>query len=78
MSNLRSFIVRNKSLMHLNLTNTGLNFEMLKKIMQAIKRSRSLEAVHLCNNPGLHTSEIIPYAAELLNPINLSDWDCLG
>lgn len=47
------FIRRNKQLIHLNLEDCGLSYPMMKELLPAIKRSRSLQAIHLCGNPGL-------------------------
>jgi len=44
--------------MHLDLSYTELQDNMLRKIINAIKESNSLMAVHLCGNPGISPSLI--------------------
>jgi hypothetical protein len=39
--------------MHLNLSKCNLNSEVIVAVYQAVSRSKSLQAVHLCDNPGL-------------------------
>jgi len=39
--------------MHLDLSETGLSFNMALMICKAVKRSRSLLSIHLSGNPGL-------------------------
>lgn len=48
------FVRRNKNLIHVNLEATGLTYEMIKELLKAIKRSKSLQAIHLCGNPGVN------------------------
>lgn len=68
-------IRRNKSLIHVNLEACGLTYEIIKQLLGAIKRSRSLQAIHLCGNPGLSEIKLIHDAVDLLDPINFSQWD---
>jgi len=69
------FIRRNKVLLHLNLESTGLTYEILKQLLVAVKMSRSLQAIHLCGNPGLNEIKLINYTVQLLDRINFSQWD---
>ena len=59
---------------HLNLQNTGLNQPALMKIMLTVSRSKTLHAVHLCNNPGLYYEEVVTEAKKVFNPLNFEDW----
>jgi hypothetical protein len=73
--NLSKFIRRNRQLIHLNLESTGLTYEMIKFLLRAVNRSKSLQAIHLCGNPGINEIKLIHDTVELLNPINFSQWD---
>ena len=46
-------IKRNKKLMHLDLSCTGLSPLIVKEIGNAMRRARSLLSIHLSDNPGL-------------------------
>lgn len=46
-------IMDSHHLTHLNLSNTGLNEEIVHALLPAIKSSTSLVAVHLSSNPGI-------------------------
>ena len=48
------FIRRNRNLIHVNLEATGLTYHMIKELLVSIKLSRSLQAIHLCGNPGVN------------------------
>ena len=72
------FIKRNKQLVHLNLENTGLSCDMIKELLVIVSKSRHIQAIHLCNNPGVYDPSLFYYAVELLDPINLNDWDDPG
>ena len=48
-----SFLTKNKELVHLDVSNSQLQTEMLKRIVQALSNSSSLMSIHLCGNPGL-------------------------
>ena len=69
------FIRRNRNLIHVNLEATGLTYEMIKELLVAIKLSRSLQAIHLCGNPGVNEIALIHDTVNMLNPINFSQWD---
>ena len=56
---LSTTIRRNRYLSHLNLSNTNLSNNLLLVVIVAIYRSRSLQAVHLCDNPGLLDSRVL-------------------
>ena len=48
---------------------------MIKELLVAIKKSRSLQAIHLCGNPGVNEIALIHDTVAMLNPINFSQWD---
>jgi len=68
------FIRRNKNLQHLKIANVGLQFEELIKVFRTIEKNKTIQAVHLCNNPGLLSTDALFEAKEIFNPINLSNW----
>ena len=45
------FVKYNKNLLHLNLQNMGINEPMLDQLMTSIKKAKSLQSIHLSNNP---------------------------
>lgn len=47
------FIKYNQNLYHLNLSNTGLNDDLIKKIGVALRKARALVCIHLTGNPGI-------------------------
>lgn len=53
-----TLVKKNTKLHHLNLTGVGITQPIFKTIMTALRRSRSLQAVHLSHNPFLHTATI--------------------
>jgi len=56
--NLETIIKTSKELMHIDLSNTGLNEKMMLRVVKAIKMSQSLMGVHLSGNEGLTPSLI--------------------
>lgn len=42
--------------------------------MLTVSRSKTLHAVHFCNNPGLFYEEVITEAIRVFNPLNFEDW----
>ena len=54
---LGGIIKRNKNLVHLDLSATGLTVWILKELGSAFKRAPALLAVHLTNNPGLTSDQ---------------------
>ena len=50
---LATFIKRNRRVQHLNLENTGLTRLMVGLIASALRKARSLQSIHLSNNPFL-------------------------
>lgn len=56
-SNLSRFIKRNKKLIHINLDSTQLHESMIFKICEALSKSKSVQALHASDNPGL-TNEL--------------------
>ena len=50
---LYSFFRGNKKLIHIDLTSTNLSEVAILHIIPAIKRSKSLQGVHLSGNPGV-------------------------
>jgi RNA-binding protein YhbY len=59
-TSLSRFIKYNQNLFHLNLSNTGLNESVLKKIGSSLSKARALVCVHLSGNPGIN-DKIIKY-----------------
>ena len=59
----------------MNLEATGLTYDMIKELLGSIKQSRSLQAIHLCGNPGVNQIQLIHDTVEMLNPVNFSQWD---
>jgi hypothetical protein len=53
MAKITKFMKYNKNLLHLDLSNTGLNEQMVRTIATALKRSRSIVSLHLTGNPGV-------------------------
>ena len=53
MKALVGFVKYNQKLYHLDLTHTGLNELMIKKIGTALNKARSLVGIHLSDNPGI-------------------------
>ena len=60
--NLCSFIKYNPSLIHMDLSNTGLKEDGLQLFAPALHRSRSLRAIHFCGNEI--TRDILSFYAE--------------
>ena len=56
----------NKKLIHLNLRSTGLTSDMIKELLLTIKRSKNLQGVHLCDNPGCYDQTLFYFALEVL------------
>mmetsp|Transcript_33923 Transcript_33923/g.52238 ORF Transcript_33923/g.52238 Transcript_33923/m.52238 type:complete len:176 (+) Transcript_33923:195-722(+) len=55
-----SFLRRNINLIHLDLSNTGLSEKQLWYFGRALRRTKSLRAIHLNGNPGI-TSRLLEY-----------------
>jgi len=51
--NLCTMIKKNTALIHADFSNTGLNEKQLWYFGRAMRRSKSLRALHLCGNPGI-------------------------
>lgn len=51
-------IKRNRSLMHLNISRCLLTNAILISLFAAIKSSKSLQAIHISDNPGLLDSRV--------------------
>ena len=51
--NLLKFLKNNNKLIHLDLGNIGLTKNMLKQFGPALRRAKSLIALHLSGNPGI-------------------------
>jgi len=65
-ANLCSFIKYNPSLIHLDLSNTGLDFEILHHLADnALIKTRSMTCLHLSGNPGVN-QELIEFIRERL------------
>jgi hypothetical protein len=59
-------VENNPQLIHLFLNNCNLSTNILKEVLPAFKRSRSLVAIHLANNTGI-SEETKPELAKLLD-----------
>ena len=59
------FIENNKELVHLDISNSQVQEQMLRRIVDAVATSQSLMAVHFCGNPGL-TPEFTQYCQDVL------------
>ena len=46
-------INNNENLQHLDLTNTGLNEDAILQLCERAKKSKTLQSVHFCGNPGI-------------------------
>ena len=64
-SHLRSFLRNNKKLIHLDLTATNLSENAILHILPAIKKTKSLQGIHLSGNPGV-TEKVKEKARKLL------------
>ena len=65
---------RNKELLHIDLSSTGLTGMMLKSIGTCLRRSTSLLSIHLSDNPGL-TEEICDYLVQRIRCRPREDMD---
>lgn len=61
-SRLTTFVKHNKNLVHLDLSHTGLPELVVRTIGISLRRARSIQALHLCGNPGV-TQECIEFLA---------------
>ena len=52
------FIKYNQNLYHLNLSNTQLDADMLRKVTDSMDKARSLVSLHLSGNPGINEENI--------------------
>ena len=53
MESLKQFVKYNPLLIHLDLQTTGLPAQILRMIGYILTRATSLQAIHLCGNPGI-------------------------
>ena len=76
--NLMKFIKRNRRLIHLDLTCTGLTAKMIELFGRTLRRSKSLRAIHLSGNPGLadpkEAERITKYLVERIRGIRVSEF----
>jgi len=56
--NLCCFIKYNQNLMHLNLSHTFMDKDMIHKVSEAMNKARSLQSLHLSGNPGITDENI--------------------
>jgi hypothetical protein len=56
MAKMSRFIKYNKNLLHLDLSQTGLDELTLRTIGVSLRRARSLLSLHLSGNPGINES----------------------
>jgi hypothetical protein len=52
------FIKYNQNLVHLDLTSTGLNDDIINLIGISLNKAKSLCSIHLSNNPGVSQKNI--------------------
>lgn len=64
------FIKYNKNLLHLNLENMSINKSMLDQLLASIKRARSLQSIHLSNNPCLASKTVIENISDTIHAKN--------
>ena len=70
------FIKRNRRLIHLDLSHTGLVEAQLWQFGAALRRSKSLRAFHLSGNPGI-TDRVIRYLAERAHALYFPTLNCI-
>ena len=58
MESLKQFVKYNPLLIHLDLQTTGLPTQILRMIGYFLTRATSLQAIHLCGNPGINDEMI--------------------
>ena len=63
---LNRILTNNDELQHLDLTNTGLGEEVIVKLCERAKRSKRLQSLHFCGNPGL-TSRTLRKVLQIFN-----------
>lgn len=56
--NICRFIKYNQNLMHLNLSHTFMDKDMIYKVSEAMNKARSLQSLHLSGNPGITDENI--------------------
>lgn len=56
MIHLLNFIKYNRSLLHLDLSHTGMTESMITNLGTAMRRSKSMVVLHLSGNPGVTDS----------------------
>ena len=59
------FVHKNKQLLHLDLSHMEMSSDQIKKLVPVIRKATSLQAVHLCGNPG-GTAEVVEWARTCL------------
>ena len=62
---LEKFISHNRSLLHIDLSDTGLTHFMLLRLGNAMNISPSLLAIHLSGNPGITEAQVKRLAAKI-------------
>ena len=60
-----------KKLQHLNLENTGLTLEMANVVIAGLRKSMSLQSLHLSNNPFLRSNQNV--VSEIREKIRAKD-----
>jgi len=80
-NNLFKFIKRNRRLIHLDLTCTGLTAKMMEMFGRTLRRSKSLRAIHLSGNPGLadprEAERITKYLVERIHGIRVDNFNVI-
>ena len=66
--NLFTLLRENKKLIHLDLTATNLSEAAIRHILPAIRKSKSLQGIHLSGNPGV-TEDIKNEARQILKTV---------
>lgn len=75
-----NFVRKNNQLLHLDLSHSHISEDQIKRLMPEIHKAISLQAVHLCGNPG-RTPEVINwitvnlkcFASETINILKVHD-----
>lgn len=58
MENILHLIDKNQKIMHLDFTSCGLNEDQVRRLASQVRKSGSLQGMHLCMNPGLNEEVI--------------------
>lgn len=70
--NLLRFIKKSRHLIHADFSNTGMSEKILWYFGRSMRRSRSLRAVHLSDNPGM-TPRVVEYLKQRIHAKEQTD-----